>query len=81
MSEVLLSVGWIIILCLIWTLFVFATSMAWNMGQMFVNFRIGLQFHKWMLEAKAIHDKSHKDWQIENPNEVKDDSAPKKRKR
>jgi hypothetical protein len=80
-TEVLISLGWIIVLCIVWALFVLGTSIAWNTGQTFVNFRISQQLHKWLLEAKAIHDESRKDWGIENPNEVKNDIKPKRAKR
>jgi hypothetical protein len=76
-----LFVLWVALLTFVWGLFVFATSVAWNAGQGFVHLRIANKLSKLAMEMKDANLKSKKDWDMENPNEVRDDSKHKRQKR
>jgi hypothetical protein len=59
-SELLLSIGWTLILGIVWALFVFGTAIAWKCGELFMDF----QMFRWISQQ-------HISWDIENPNEAK----------
>jgi hypothetical protein len=78
-SEILLSLGWVILLCIIWTLFVFGTSIAWHLGKMFAEVERQKALFLWVSQNKKRAEEMG--WDIENPNEVKHETKHKKPKR
>ena len=64
-------------MCLSWALFVFATSLSWQLGKLQVDLWYRKAVALWLIQAKKTEE-----FPIENPNEVKqEDKNGKKPKR
>lgn len=78
LAEIIKFVGGWILICTAWALFVFATSLAWSLGRIYIDYRtFKLALAKWQKKDR-IEDI---DWGIENPNEERNGRKTTNRKR
>lgn len=77
-GEILLSIGWLIILGMLWGLFIAGTSLAWYMGKLIFEIRVAKSVFKWFISNTNLVIKG---WGIENPNEVSKNETQRNKKR
>lgn len=81
-GELLMSVGKLLLICLVWTLFVVGTSIAWNFGKVFAELERQKAVALWLLNNRRRARAEGLDFEnIQNPNEAENETKTKRRKR